>query len=461
MSTTLRMRRRAALGLLSTLLALALPVASLAPAGAAAGDAPVHRSGSTAAGDWVLDAPSAFNGTLLVWSHGYTFTPVGAADAPTPEVRDALLARGYALIGSSYAHGGAGWAVADGVRAGEEAIGIARAALGAGRVHRVLVWGNSLGGLITQTIAERRPDLVDGAAPLCGVLGGTNLNLDLAMDVAVGVKKFFYPRLRLHGFPSRATAQADFDGAAAAIVGRLKDPATQTGATGRVLGLAALTATSARTKTYNGVGTATAVAASVESLLTALNYATVGRWDIESRVGGNPSTNLGTDYRKRVTPSAVERFTSFGFGAGLLSAYAQTLQTYGARVRANPTARRVASQLGNPSGVLADPTLTMHTVYDPLVLVQNERSFLRRVAAHGDSARLRQLFIQPPTYTTAAPYGAGHCNFATDQYVAAATALDGWVASGTQPTADVLTALFSAHPGALDLTYRPALWPAR
>ncbi len=449
--------------LVTAALAAAVSIAALSStlAPSAAGATAEHLSGTTANGDWVLDVPSAFNGTVLVWSHGYTFTPLEGASAPTDAVRDVLLGDGYALIGSSYAGGGTGWAVRDGVRAGVEAIAIAGQRIGADRVERVFVWGDSLGGLITQTIAEEHPDLVDGVAPLCGVLGGTNRNLDLALDVAVGVKRFFYPALRLRGFASHDGAQANFEAASKAITTRLADPATQTSATGRVLGLAALMGSAAKTTTYNGVGTASSVGAAAESLLTALNYATVGRYDIEQRVGGNPSTNVGTDYLARVTPESTARFTAFGFGAGLLRSYATALDTYGKRIAADRGARRAAAGLGNPTGALVDPTVTMHTVHDPLVIVQNERVFLRRVMASGATDRLLQLYVQPPAYTTAAPYGAGHCNFATAQFVAVIRALDGWVGSGTRPDAATLANLFSAHPGALNLDYKPALWPAR
>jgi hypothetical protein len=431
-----------------------------APTPAAAAE-PVHATGTTANGDWVLDVPAAFNGTLLVWSHGYSFTPVEGTNAPSPATREALLAQGYALVGSSYARGGAGWAVTDGVRAGIEAVSIAEKRIGAQRVSKVFAWGNSLGGLITQTLAERRPGLVDGVAPLCGVLAGTNRNLDLALDVAVGVKRMFYPKLRLRGFASRAGAQANVDAATKAITARLADPATQASSSGRILALAALSGTAAKTKTYGGGSTASSVGAATESVLTALTYATVGRYDIEQRVGGNPSTNVKTDYLARVTPAATARFTAFGFGPGLLRSFAQSLQTYGKRVSADPAARRAAARLGNPTGDLSHPTLTMHTVYDPLVIVQNERVFARRVADHHDSGRLLQLYVQPPSFVSAAPYGAGHCNFDTDQYVAVVRALDGWVSSGDRPTAAALGQMFSAHPGALDLNYKPALWPAR
>ena len=40
-------------------------------------------------------------------------------------------------------------------------------------------------------------------------------------------------------------------------------------------------------------------------------------------------------------------------------------------------------------------------------------------------------------------------------------AIDGWVHTGSRPTATELTQLFAAQPGALDLDYRPAAWPAR
>ncbi len=383
---------------------------------AVAANGAMHETGRTANGQWVLDVPRDFNGTLLLWSHGYTFTPVAASNAPTVATRDALLAEGSASW-VRRTRTGCRVGRAGGRCAGREAVGIAQRRIGTRRVTTVLAWGNSLGGLVTQTLAEKRPGLIDGAAPLCGVLAGTNRNLDLALDVAVGVKRFFYRKLKLRNYRSRAQAQANFDAASAAIMAKLAGPATQTGATGRVLGLAAMTDASAKTKTYNGTSTTSSVAAATESLLTALNYGTLGRYDIEQRVGANPSTNRGTDYRKRVTKAATARFTAFGFGAGLLSAYAQTLETYGKRVGANAKARKAASRLGNPSGDLSDPTVTMHTVHDPLVIVQNERVFAKRVASRGDGERLLQLYIRPPSYTSAAPYGAGHCNFTTEQWL--------------------------------------------
>ena len=95
----------------------------------------------------------------------------------------ALLAEGYALAGSAYASNG--WAVADGVAAGEDCTrssatrsacptGCTPGAIARRACHREL--------------AERHPEWVSGAAPLCGVLGGPNPNLDLALDLAYAVR---------------------------------------------------------------------------------------------------------------------------------------------------------------------------------------------------------------------------------------------------------------------------------
>ena len=59
---------------------------------------------------------------------------------------------------------------------------------------------------------------MSGVAPMCGVLGGTNLNLDLALDVAYAVKTLIYPQLKLTGFASNDEAVANWEGAPKAIV---------------------------------------------------------------------------------------------------------------------------------------------------------------------------------------------------------------------------------------------------
>jgi hypothetical protein len=60
-------------------------------------------------GTWVADVPSDWNGTLLLYSHGYG--PLIAQDAPDSATQQHLLDAGYALAGSSYDPKGSLWAL--------------------------------------------------------------------------------------------------------------------------------------------------------------------------------------------------------------------------------------------------------------------------------------------------------------------------------------------------------------
>ena len=144
--------------------------------------------------------PDTWNGSLLLYSHGYrpaqpfppnfeavvtTAPPVPGWDSGDQALGESLLERGYALAGSAYAKNG--WAVEDGVLAGEELYAFFTEQVGTPK--RVYVWGDSMGGLVTQTLAERHPEWVDGAAPLCGVMAGLVPNIGVSLDVTYGIQQ--------------------------------------------------------------------------------------------------------------------------------------------------------------------------------------------------------------------------------------------------------------------------------
>ncbi len=60
---------------------------------------------------YLIEVPSPWNGTLLLYSHGYVppGSPNPAHDVGDPGTRAFLLANGFALAGSSYAS--TGWAI--------------------------------------------------------------------------------------------------------------------------------------------------------------------------------------------------------------------------------------------------------------------------------------------------------------------------------------------------------------
>src|SRR4051812_48584170 len=91
--------RTTAAFLVAAALALAAPGAARAETTAATVEAQ-HLTGVLPDGaTWIADLPAQgrWNGTLLLFSHG--FGPAVAQDAPSGAARDALLAEGYALAG--------------------------------------------------------------------------------------------------------------------------------------------------------------------------------------------------------------------------------------------------------------------------------------------------------------------------------------------------------------------------
>jgi pimeloyl-ACP methyl ester carboxylesterase len=421
----------------------------------------VACTGELAGAAYEIRLPRTWNGTLLLYSHGYRqvrpappdYRPVttAAAAAPTEEVAAELLRRGYALAGSAYRSNG--WAVAEGMAAGEQLRDFFVERVG--RPHRTYLWGDSLGGLITQLLAEKHPDWVDGAAPLCGVLAGTNRNFDLALDLAFAVQALVHPPLAVAGYASHEEAVAAFRGAYQAVLAATRDTAT---GLPRLLLIAALVDGPAQTGTYDGSTLRSRVAAIVESIVTGLVFSTVVRQEIEQRVGGNPSGNAGVDYRPRV--SAAERRLIETLAPGSVDRNLAVLAG-SPRVVPDRAARSAFERLGTPTGELTAPTITLHTRADPLVLVQNETVFAAKVrASTRKTADLVQLYTEaPPRYAEPAPYGAGHCNFTTDERVGVVTLLDDWVRHGRYPVGPAVTAAFGAETG-LNLAYRPGPWPA-
>jgi pimeloyl-ACP methyl ester carboxylesterase len=414
--------------------------------------------------------PEQWNGSLLLYSHGYRsaspqppdFEPVSTAAEPAPGysggetgLADELLSQGYALAGSAYASNG--WAVEDGVRAADEL-----QAFFAERVaepRRVYVWGDSLGGLITQEITEQHPEWVDGAAPLCGAHAGVVANLDLGLDLATAVRTLIDPEFEVADYDSVEQAQSEWARAAQRVVAAASD--LEGGGTAQVLALGALLDAAPQTKTFDAAGTESRVRGTVEAVLTGLSLSTSGRYDVEQRFGGNVSDNTATDYSTRFSADDRQLIDSVG-GPGASEQIIEEL-AQAPRLAADPAAVAQAHELGgDPSGAVNVPTLTLHTAADPLVLVQNQ-SYLRDVVTEAaPTDKLVQLFTVPPASypeRAGAPYGAGHCNFTPESRLGMVALLDGWVRSGIYPTAGRIAQTLGSDSGYEQL-YEPPPWPA-
>ena len=418
--------------------------------------------------------PETWNGTLLIYSHGYrpaepfppNFNPVVTTPVPVPGwdsgdkgLGEALLERGYALAGSSYASNG--WAVEDGVRAADEIHAFFTEQIGAPK--RVYVWGDSLGGLITQSVAETA-DWVDGAAPLCGVMAGLEPNIGLALDTAYGVQQLMFPEMEIAGYDSYEDALASWEGAASRLIESARDQDTD--AIARIFTVAAMVDAPSQTFTYDGTSIVSTVSGTIESLLTALAYGTVGRYEIDTRYGGSVVGNVESDYANRLDDAEREAIDAIG-GEGAADRFVAILDN-GPRVEADPTAMAAAIERGgNPSGAVKVPTITMHTKADPLVIVQNQTFFKDRynaqVAEGNVSGGLLQLYtVPPPEYSqeSGAPYGAGHCNFTPESRIAVIELLDNWVRNGVYPGPAAIEQAMGPLSG-YNANYTPSAWPAR
>jgi hypothetical protein len=191
-------------------------------------------SGKLGDSPFQIRMPAKFNGTVLLYSHGYRFSgPIPAAFAgPTalalqgnpaytqisnpaftaafgspvafqannnPEVAPAeavaqnLLAQGYALAGAGYAR--QGWAAAEGVEAGENLIKYIRGG-GISGVKNIRTWGPSLGALISASLAERNPRTVQSSMPFCGAMSGPIQAFSNATTVLFTWKQLIDPTLK-------------------------------------------------------------------------------------------------------------------------------------------------------------------------------------------------------------------------------------------------------------------------
>src|ERR1700693_1354552 len=152
---------------------------ALRPAGASSGVTTVISGTTTETSglvsNYLIEVPAPWNGTLVLYSHGYSFGPSFGAPAPqTAEdagdttTHDWLLANGYAIAGSSYAS--TGWALQ---QAFQDQIAVLDGFKSKGyNATRTIAWGHSLGGMITAGLVQLFPNRFDGALPMWGVVAG-------------------------------------------------------------------------------------------------------------------------------------------------------------------------------------------------------------------------------------------------------------------------------------------------
>ena len=404
----------------------ALAVPATAPAAVTAAPSASHAAGTLPDGAaWIADVPAQWNGTLLLYSHG--FGPLTAADAPDPATQAALLARGYALAGSSYDPDGSEWALDSAVRDQFQTLQAVQSTVLPGRPRQVLAVGTSMGGLVSALEAQDGAGRIDGALTTCGIVAGAiNLNnYQLDGEYAVAQLLLAGQPVKLVHFTSAADALAT-----ATTLQSAAAQAQQTAA-GRArlaLALAFINVppwASGQAAPPPDSDPAAQEAAQYQVEFTGsfstLDFIEAGRPSIDQADGGSANWTRGTNFA-----AVLARSPYLGEVAALYRAAGLSLRadlgalTRNADITADPGAVASLERTSVPTGRLAVPELDLHTISDQLVPVQQENFYAERAAVAGSGDMLRQAYVA----------SVGHCNFSPAELVAGVLALGHRVSTG-------------------------------
>ena len=378
---------------------------------------PVDLAGDLFGAPYRIRVPANWNGTLLVYAHGYRDradhpgeVDNRAADlAPSAALEPVLLAQGYALAGSAYRNNG--WAVEEGIN------DLANLTIffnfRVGRPQNTILWGFSMGTVIGFESMERYSFLYDGALCGCAVGAGASQSWDSAGDLALAYDKLFGMPASW-GTPGDVRNDLDFETEVqpklAAEVGvqanyrKFEFIRLVTGTPGRGI------TPPAPPNFYPGW------------IFTDMFFSTEARAELERRARGPVVQNLNRNYN--LTAAEKAYLGTLGVPAPVIEGWLTTLNA-NRTISAPASSRNYLERNADYNGRITDPVLTLHTLYDPLVTVSQEREYLDTVTG---ARRTRNLY---QTYTN----GNGHCNFTGEQLVASVTAINNWVRTRTKPTA--------------------------
>jgi pimeloyl-ACP methyl ester carboxylesterase len=449
--------------------------------------------------------PANFNGTLFLYSHGIrksanlppipVVAPTGyVVDyspevAPSAEVATSLLKQGFALAGAGVQ--AQGWNLTEQTYA---ALLLSQEAqMKFPKISKVVAWGNSLGALSSQALAEQYPGVVDAVGNMC--LSDSGLaEITMAGDFLWGLKSFFDPTIKATGYSAGTAGYMEMLGDIQKVLGVLValktalaiNPTSPTWPTtstvpaayqvipvrSAILLLGLVSGVSTQSKTYDassgpagasetsfGLVLSPALAV-LENGAEAAILAIAANYDMEIRAGGiiydnsktNYSARLGEDGDAFAAPLSGKTFTGY-----LLSILAAA-----PRVTADSTAVARFKQMYDLQGKVTVPTINLAATADHITPPGATTHFLdlydaqvaktRAGVEGGSQAGLVTTIWNRPsdTYTTFKdgapvtpdmwPSGTGHCNYTTSQTLLVAKLLAASAKSGKSPSASTVAA---------------------
>ena len=382
-----------------------------------AAQGPIDESGEINGAPYRIRVPANWNGTLLVYAHGYRDkadhpgeVDNRAADvAPNAALADALLALGYALAGSAYRDNG--WEVEGGIHDTKDLAVYFRDNIA--QPDRTLLWAFSLGTVIAFDSMERFGGIYDGALCACAVGAGATQSWDAAGDLTLAYATVF-------GMPAAwgnfGDVRDDLDFDTEVLVKLVPELSTPVNFP-RFEFIRLVAGTPGR-----GIQPPPPPNFYPNWVVTDMFFAMEARAELERRAGGPIVQNLDRKYS--ITPQERAYLNALGVISPVIDAWLVTMNANRV-VEAPKFSRNYVERNADYSGKIKHPMLTMHTIIDPLVTVSQEWEYRQTVESAGRSNVLYQV------YTT----GNGHCAFTGPQLLTAVTTLDTWVRTSTKPTA--------------------------
>jgi pimeloyl-ACP methyl ester carboxylesterase len=352
------------------------------------------------------EVPDNWNGSLVVWAHGFRGTGLELTVDDHP-LRALLIPLGFAWASSSYSRND--YDITTGV---QDTHALTKLIIGLiGNPDTVYLTGASMGGHITAVAIEQYPASYDAALPICGVLGDYELFdyfLDFnlaAQQIGVGASQFpvdpfvylgvTVPQIKenLEAFPGGWPAVLNSDGEDFKNLAELRSggdrpnfdeawffwnsfPDFASGPGNFLFDLAIGDGTLPRTP---GVG--------------------VDNADVVYQFDTDPNLSPGE-----------QSFNDEVF-----------------RVAADPQGRHAGlGQVPQVSGDIGIPVLTLHNLGDLFVPVLNEVAYVERVEAAGKRDLLVQRAIR----------GVLHCDFTAEEFSSAFLDLVAWHDFGIKPAGD-------------------------
>lgn len=358
-----------------------------------------------------VEVPENWNGDLVIYCHGYRGTGTELT-VGNPSIRNYLILHGFAWAASSYSTNKydvkAG--VKDSHALGKFFNGLVK------KPNRVYVIGHSMGGHVTAKIIEQYPGAYDGALPMCGVMGDTELydyflSFQLVAQALAGIDA---------QFPS--PPEPDWS----AIVADMRSQFGQSEASPFPYYLSPLG----------------------EKLATIVKYLSGGErplFDYSFRYGYYANYVLGINFgdgsRDVAAGNVMENIDTIYQldGDPALTPEEEAINDMVLRVVADPQGKH-PSGLANIPVVKGNPTIpviSLHTIGDMYVPFLMQQLYAERVIANGKEDLVVFRVVRD----------SGHCGFTTEEQEVAFGDLVNWVENGVVPAGDdVLTPAVVASP---------------